>query len=218
MLPSPPSSSQGPGQEAVLSHHVAGKQTPFVLPNLPLPTPITGSTHRPWTSPRAEPDHPSLLPLPNPHPEWAAVAVTCPPDLALLQLHHLPLLPSPAAPSPRPHAPPLSPAHLSTGCLPPSCVSTSVPLEGLCQENTTAPLFWLIHACLPFRPGAPSPEATAGSLGRFSPLASPLLSLPRLWGSLPSLPTGFSGWVSLGAAKGRAAALQQQTWGLAEFG
>lgn len=167
MLLSPPSSSQGPGQEAVLSHHVAGKQTPLVLPNLPLPTPITGSTHRPWTSPRAEPDHPSLLPLPNPHPGWAAVAVTCSPVLALLQLHHLPLLPSP-----------LSPAHLSTGCLPPSCVSTSVPLEGLCQENTTAPLFWLIHACLPFRPGAPSREATAGSLGRFSPLASPLLSLP----------------------------------------
>lgn len=89
--------------------------------------------------------------------------------------------------------------------------STSAPLEGLRQENATAPLFWLIHACLPvFRTGLPSPEATAGSLGRFSPLASPLLGLPS--------PLACQGLVSLRAAKGRAAALQQQTWGLAEFG
>ena len=147
LLPSRPSSSQGPGQEAVLSHHVARKQTPLVLPNLPLPTPITGSTHRPWTSPRAEPDHPSLLPLPNPHPEWAAVAVTCPPDLALLQLHHLPLLPSPAAPSlrlPRPTSEPRPPVHR----MPPSqlCVHICAPGGALPGKHHCSSL--LADSCL----------------------------------------------------------------------
>ena len=197
LLLSPPSSSQGPGQEEVLSHHVARKQTLLVLPNLPLPTPITGSTHRPGTSPRAEPNHPSLLPLPNPHLGWAA---TCSPVLALLRLHQLPLLPSPAAPTPpRPTSEPCPPAHR----IPPSqlCVHICAPGGALPGKHHCSSL--LADSCLPaFWTGCPPALKPPQGLWADSPHLHPPYSAPTgpppALGK-PSIPTGFSRRVSLGA-------------------
>lgn len=194
-----------------------GNQTLLLLlANLPLSTPITGSTHGPWTCPSAELDHPPLLPAPpplsNPHPGWVVV-VPRSPALALLQLHHLPQL-TPAAAPPCPTTPPSKsrpPVHKMPPSLRPVC-------PHLCPwrvsaRNTAAPLFfWLLQACLPDQaPPAPNPPQ---ALWEDAPHLHPCHSASPRQGSSP---TGLSGAVSLKAAKSRADALQQQAWGLAEL-
>lgn len=169
-LPQPSGKGGGAGQSLL----VLELETDTSCPNYP------SLYHPPMSShPSSKPDHPPLAPHPAPpplrsEPHQSGVERSSSLAMALLQLHHLPLLSGPAAPPhpfppPSPHPLQLPPSLHPLVCIFAQRVSVSAP--------SAAPLL-LADTCL-LLGQAPPPTPPQAFWGRCAPPAPPPPWLPE---------------------------------------